>query len=261
MGERGSPSALCLDRNLALTAGAGSGKTHSLVTIGLQLLAGARPRADPLAPSKLVMVTFTDKSAAELRERLRRRVESLSRTEGEERELLFALAQQGRELPGRLFWRQIADQLGTTSVVTFHSLCAQILRRAPAASGMPAEFLVLEDRDAQGLLRESAERLVLEELQREEPMTAALCRELGFSGAEFTTGLVDHLCTIFQQTREQVSPSEIAVSDSEECATALTASIERVRELVALATVVAASVPFLYTRKPISFFGLLVGVG
>ena len=63
MGD-GSASALRLDRNLALIAGAGSGKTHSLVTLGLQLLAGARPGAGPLAPSKLVMVTCTDTAAA-----------------------------------------------------------------------------------------------------------------------------------------------------------------------------------------------------
>ena len=236
MGEGVLASALWLDRNLALIAGAGSGKTHSLVTLGLQLLAGARPGASPLPPSKLVMVTFTDKAAAELRERLRHRVEALSRKEGKERELLFALAQQGRDLPGPLFWRQTADQLSGASVVTFHSLCAQILRRAPAGSDRWAELQVLEDWDAQGLLGESAERLVLEELQREEPMTAALCRELGYSGGEFTLGLVDHLCSIFQQSREQVSPSRIAVSEPEECARALRASIERVRELVEKAT-------------------------
>ena len=223
---------LCLDRNLALIAGAGSGKTHSLVTLGLQLLAGARPGAGPLAPSKLVMVTFTDKAAAELRQRLRHRVIALARNEDEERELLFELAQQGRDLPGPLFWSQIADQLGTASVVTFHSLCAQILRRAPAGSGTMAEFQVLEDSDAQGLLRESAERLVLEELQREDPITAALCRELGYSGGEFSAGIVDHLCSIFQQSREQVLPSRVVVSNPEQCARALDASIEHVRQLV-----------------------------
>src|SRR5258707_6651510 len=65
---------LSLDRNLALIAGAGSGKTHSLVTICLQLLAGARPGGNALRPSQLLMVTFTEKAAAEMRERLLHRL-------------------------------------------------------------------------------------------------------------------------------------------------------------------------------------------
>src|SRR5262249_62400614 len=95
MGEGGSAPTLLWDRNLALIAGAGSGKTHSLVTLALQLLAGARPGAGPLAPSRLAMVTFTDKAAAELRERLRQRVEAQSRSEGQAPELLFGLGRHG----------------------------------------------------------------------------------------------------------------------------------------------------------------------
>src|SRR6266852_5817901 len=202
MDDTGAVS-LSLDRNLALIAGAGSGKTHSLVTICLQLLAGARPGGNALRPSQLLMVTFTEKAAAEMRERLRHRVEALARNEPEREPALAAALVRERRSLSPLFWRQIADQLGAATVGTFHSLCAQILRQAPVDGGVDPGFRVLEERDAQELIRDTAERLVLDRLQREEATTVALCRELGFSGGEFPTGLVDHLCLVFLKAREE----------------------------------------------------------
>ena len=57
-------SPLALEKNLALMAGAGAGKTYSLVTMTLHLLAGAREAGAPLKPARLCMLTFTDKAAA-----------------------------------------------------------------------------------------------------------------------------------------------------------------------------------------------------
>jgi ATP-dependent exoDNAse (exonuclease V) beta subunit len=42
-----TPARLTLDRNLVLSAGAGSGKTHALVTVALGLYGGAAGRAPP----------------------------------------------------------------------------------------------------------------------------------------------------------------------------------------------------------------------
>ena len=72
---------LALDKNLALMAGAGAGKTYSLVTMPLHLLAGARETAPAVRPSRLCMVTFTDKAAAEMRSRVRERLDTLVQAE------------------------------------------------------------------------------------------------------------------------------------------------------------------------------------
>jgi ATP-dependent exoDNAse (exonuclease V) beta subunit len=223
---------LSLERNLALIAGAGSGKTHSLVTVCLQLLAGARRGGVAVRPPQLFMVTFTDKAAAEMRDRLRRRVQALARNETQgEAAVLEAFGGEQRA-PGPLVWRQVADQLGAATVGTLHSLCAQILRQAPLEAGVDPGFQVLEERDAQELIRDAAERLVLDQLQRQQPTTVALCRELGFSGGQFPTGLVDHLCQVFLKSREQVAPGEIAVSDPTGSVSELETAVRRVRELV-----------------------------
>ena len=66
-----------LDRSAVVQAGAGTGKTHSLVTLCLHLLGGVG-RGEPLAPAGLCAVTFTEKAAAELQARLRQRVDALA---------------------------------------------------------------------------------------------------------------------------------------------------------------------------------------
>ncbi|MGA9520767.1 MAG: UvrD-helicase domain-containing protein, partial [Myxococcaceae bacterium] len=58
---------LALERNLALMAGAGAGKTYSLITICLHLLGGARRDGRTIRPAELFLLTFTDKAAGEMR--------------------------------------------------------------------------------------------------------------------------------------------------------------------------------------------------
>ena len=92
------PFHLALEKNLALMAGAGAGKTYSLVTMTLHLLAGARAGAEPLKPSRLCMVTFTDKAAAEMRARVRARLDTL--VQAEPKALLEPELRGGRHTAG-----------------------------------------------------------------------------------------------------------------------------------------------------------------
>ncbi|MCA9701974.1 MAG: UvrD-helicase domain-containing protein, partial [Myxococcales bacterium] len=77
--ERGLEPDLELDANLVLAAGAGAGKTHALVTValGLYLGAGKSGRA-PLDPGEVWAVTFTEKAARELRQRIVGRAAALA---------------------------------------------------------------------------------------------------------------------------------------------------------------------------------------
>src|SRR5436305_2104194 len=60
-----------LDSNLCIEAGAGTGKTTSLVRRIVELLATGRTDADGLA-----VITFTEKAAAELSSRVRETLEA-----------------------------------------------------------------------------------------------------------------------------------------------------------------------------------------
>jgi ATP-dependent exoDNAse (exonuclease V) beta subunit len=62
------------DRDLVVQAGAGTGKTHALVTLYLHLVGGLTESRARVAPPRIAVVTFTDKAAGELKERIRGRL-------------------------------------------------------------------------------------------------------------------------------------------------------------------------------------------
>ena len=110
------------DVNLSVTAGAGSGKTRTLVGRYLALLAEGLPLRS------LVAITFTEKAAREMRSRVRRYVEELL-AEGVNPNL----------------WESAFAELDAARIGTIHSLCAAILRAHPAEAAIDPGFEVLEE--------------------------------------------------------------------------------------------------------------------
>ncbi|KAI9310456.1 P-loop containing nucleoside triphosphate hydrolase protein [Dichotomocladium elegans] len=94
----------------AILAGPGSGKTRVLTSRVAWLV--SHEHADP---SRIVVVTFTNKAAREMRERL-----------------------ESPELLGRLY----SDQL---LMGTFHSLCAQLLRKHGGLVGIKKNFTIADN--------------------------------------------------------------------------------------------------------------------
>ena len=177
-----SPHMLALEKNLALMAGAGAGKTYSLVTMTLHLFAGAREAAPALRPSRLCMLTFTDKAAAEMRRRVRERLDALAQGDvpaDAEKDLRASLARLERPFPTQDEWRKVREDLSAATVGKFHSLCGQLLRRAPPAVGIDPAFEVLDELESAGLLEDVTERVVLDALEGGDARVRELCAELG----------------------------------------------------------------------------------
>jgi DNA helicase II / ATP-dependent DNA helicase PcrA len=112
-----------LDGPLLVLAGAGTGKTRVLTTRFAHILLTGRA-----SPGQVLAVTFTNKAAREMRERVS--------------------AILGRPAEG--LW------LGT-----FHALCARMLRRHAGLAGLSANFTILDGDDQLRLLRQimDAERI------------------------------------------------------------------------------------------------------
>jgi ATP-dependent exoDNAse (exonuclease V) beta subunit len=202
------PEALRLERNLAILAGAGAGKTYSLVTTCLHVLSGARAGFEPVPASALGLLTFTDKAAGEMRARLRERLSALADGVGKEPELEASFAALGRPFPRAGFWRGLRDELGAATIGTFHSLCTQLLRRAPPGSQVSPHFELLDEREARLLLTGLVERELLRRLERESPI-ADLVGEIGF------TALVQALAGVSARLREEgQSPRYAAIADA-----------------------------------------------
>ncbi|MFI8775329.1 UvrD-helicase domain-containing protein [Gordonia sp. NPDC062954] len=102
---------------LFVEAGAGSGKTHSLVRRICQLVLN-----DGIALDAIAAITFTEKAAAELRERIR--VE-LAKHEGHRA-------------------REALDQIDTASIGTLHAFAARIVSEHPLEAGVPPRITVVD---------------------------------------------------------------------------------------------------------------------
>ena len=104
-------------------AGAGSGKTRALVDRVLALIGSG------ISMENIAAITFTEKAAAELRDRIRKRLKSAeSRTE------------VGEELAGTALL-----QLDGAAVGTLHSFAQRLLSEHPVEAGLPPSVEVLDD--------------------------------------------------------------------------------------------------------------------
>ncbi|MCC6953806.1 MAG: UvrD-helicase domain-containing protein [Deltaproteobacteria bacterium] len=141
--------AAAIDRNIALSAGAGSGKTRVLVSRMTRLiLAGADIRS-------IVAITYTRKSAWEMRRRLE---EMLAET-------LFSGVFEGRELTSTERNRVLESRffLSEAVISTIHVFCQTIVSAAPELSGLSPDFrlvpsgelIALRDEVRQQVLRRS----------------------------------------------------------------------------------------------------------
>jgi len=127
--------------SVALGAGAGCGKTTVLAERFVRALEGPDPR--PLG--RIVALTFTNKAARELRERIRR-------------ECRARLASGGD--PDH--WRPVLRGLAAARIGTFHSFCGEVLRRHAIEAGVDPGFAVLDEPIALAL-RDEALSLALRE--------------------------------------------------------------------------------------------------
>ncbi len=171
------------ERNLVVEAGAGTGKTSLLVERLLVALGGARVRATEFAA-----ITFTEKAAGELRERLAAGLERLrglasgdDAAEGgkeADRALRHLVEERGigREEIARRALSALAD-LDRARVGTIHSFCADLLRANPLEAGVDPAFEVDEGPVYETLLGEEWDRFVRRELSATAPR-AGLWREV-----------------------------------------------------------------------------------
>ncbi len=110
---------------IIILAGAGSGKTRVLTFKVLYLMTEKN-----IAPESILMITFTNKAASEMKERMKKYVEN---------EETLAAARP---------W-----------IATFHSLCAKILRFEGKYVGLSHKFVIYDSADQLDALKEAMKKL------------------------------------------------------------------------------------------------------
>lgn len=116
---------------LLILAGAGSGKTKTLTHRIAYLIAN-----EGIWPNEVLAVTFTNKAAREMRERLGK-----------------LLGQNGDS-------RNFMPWMGT-----FHGICVRLLRQDGGKIGVSSNFVIYDEEDRQGLIKQAMKQLSLSDSQ------------------------------------------------------------------------------------------------
>ena len=115
-----------LDETLFVEAGAGTGKTTSLVDRILELVGSGTTTLDRIAA-----ITFTEAAAAELRDRIRTELERAADDDSLSEE------RQTRNSQG-------VEQLDNAAIQTLHSFAAALLHERPLEAGLPPSFETMD---------------------------------------------------------------------------------------------------------------------
>ncbi|HEX9372512.1 MAG TPA: UvrD-helicase domain-containing protein [Roseiflexaceae bacterium] len=164
--------------DLVIVAGAGSGKTRVLVERYVRLL-------ELDAPDHLLAITFTDKAAREMRERVRATLERRAR------------AARGAD---RALWEQRRAEIEAARIGTIHSFCGVLLRAHPAETGLDPRFAVLDEVQSALLLRESVDAALAEAVVRS-PLSVA--GDYGLQPTDYRLAALDEFG--FGELRELLS--------------------------------------------------------
>jgi ATP-dependent helicase/nuclease subunit A len=160
-----------------VTAGAGSGKTRTLVTRYLSLL------AEGLQPRQVAAITFTEKASREMRSRTR--------------SWLSEIILHSTSLEERTRWSALDSQMDSARIGTIHSLCAEILRAQPAEACLDPRFVVTDQNQAVALRAASVENALVWAAQN--PSMESLFRT-------FNLGTLTRLLSVLLDKRLDVTP-------------------------------------------------------
>ncbi|MCK4851153.1 MAG: UvrD-helicase domain-containing protein, partial [Phycisphaerae bacterium] len=129
--------------SVLVSAGAGAGKTEVLARHCAELLSR---KEGACGIDELLVVTFTEAAAAQMRERIGR--------------IIRELAQQR---PGDKHLARQAARVSTAAISTIHSFCQTVLRQNFARAGLDPHFTII-DADEALLVKSAALEQVFEEL-------------------------------------------------------------------------------------------------
>jgi ATP-dependent helicase/nuclease subunit A len=134
-------------RNIVIEAGAGTGKTTAIVAEVLKIML----ENEELSPERIVLVTFTEKAAGEIADRIHAALAELEMRFDDERVAwpadspnpLFVVPPERKDAYRRACAKQLA-RIGSLRSQTIHSFCQSLLRQFPIEAGLDPQFKIIE---------------------------------------------------------------------------------------------------------------------
>src|SRR5258705_3251625 len=133
-------------------ANAGTGKTKVLTDRVTRLL------LDSVKPERILCLTFTKAAAAEMRNRLatqlgRWALADQAKLDQEVEQLIDRPPDAAERVAARRLFARVLDAPGGINILTIHAFCQALLKRFPLEAGVAPGFEVLDETEAQALLR------------------------------------------------------------------------------------------------------------
>jgi ATP-dependent helicase/nuclease subunit A len=169
---------------VAVRAGAGCGKTTVLTQRFVHLL---RPDESGVAPvedvSQILAITFTDKAAAEMTERIR---------------ALVVAEVEAADARTRGHWRKVRRDLLGAQISTIHAFCGRLVRENPLEAGVDPQARVLDEHASHEYVEAGVERFLVEQIRARDAGARDLVeRSRGLRGG-FTGGAVGALVSLLE---------------------------------------------------------------
>lgn len=146
LNEKQKEAAMSTEGPVLIIAGPGSGKTKVLTHRIAYLI-----KSGVVRPENILAVTFTNKAADEMRERVELLLRQMSHSDGKELSggirQNYAFGVYGR---GRLNFNS-----GLPVIGTFHNVCVRILRQEAEALGYRKNFVIYDDDDQRSTIKKS----------------------------------------------------------------------------------------------------------
>jgi ATP-dependent exoDNAse (exonuclease V) beta subunit len=159
-----------LDRHLSVTAGPGAGKTTVLVERYLEIL-----RTRSVSADNIVAITFTNRAANEMRERVRADIDGLLRTtSGDERQM----------------WLRHKRTLEGAVITTIHGFCSRLLHEFPVEANIDPQFVLLDEHQAMMMLEAVVDEALSEAIHQGNDKIVQLAQGVGGRGT-LSAALVD----------------------------------------------------------------------
>ncbi len=143
-----TPRPAATRRNLVIEAGAGTGKTTAIVGEVLKLML----ENEALAPERIVLVTFTEKAAGEIADRIREAMIELEESFSRGGEVVWPAGSPNPLLAvppdRRAEWQRACatqlERIDSLRSQTIHSFCQSLLRQFPIEAGLDPRFKIIE---------------------------------------------------------------------------------------------------------------------
>ncbi|MEO3947371.1 UvrD-helicase domain-containing protein [Gorillibacterium sp. CAU 1737] len=176
----------CRGQNTLVAAAAGSGKTAVLVE---RIIRRVCDEANPLDVDRLLVATFTNAAAAEMRERIR-----------------TALENELTQNPGSRHLRSQLALLPRASITTLHSFCLEVIRRHYRTIGLDPGFRIANETEAALIRQELLEELIDSRFSSSLEGDGFWLLADGFGGEKGDGRLFELLETLYEASRSHPNP-------------------------------------------------------